>query len=48
MKKYLKLKGDKVVLKKGAPKGNYKFTLTVAESEVFAKTTTPLITIKVN
>ncbi len=47
LKKYLKLKGDKVVLKKGAPKGNYKCTLTVAESEAFEKTTTPLITIKV-
>ena len=48
LKKYLKLKGDKVILKKGAPKGNYKFILTVAESEAFEKTTTPLITIKVN
>ena len=43
LKKYLKLKGDRVILKKGAPKGSYKFTLTVAGNEACDETTTPLI-----
>ena len=47
MKKYLKLKGDKVVLKKGAPKGNYKFTLTVAASGEWKKTTSKPVSIVV-
>ena len=47
LKKYLKLKGTKVTLSKKAPKGTYKFTLTVATNTNWKKTTTKVITVKV-
>lgn len=47
LKKYLKLKGTKVTLAKKAPKGTYKFKITVAENANWKKTTSKIITIKV-
>lgn len=47
LKKYLKLKGTKVILRKKAPKGTYKFTITVAANGNWKKTTSKVITIKV-
>jgi hypothetical protein len=45
--KYLSVSGDSVVLKKGAPKGTYKFTVTVASNTNWKKTTSKVITINV-
>lgn len=47
LKKYLKLKGTKVTLRKKAPKGTYKFTITVAANGNWKKTTSKVIRIKV-
>ena len=47
LKKYLSLKSGKVVLKKNAPKGTYKFTLTVAASGEWKKTTSKPVSIVV-
>ena len=46
-KKYLSLKSGKVVLKKNAPAGTYKFTLTVAASGEWKKTTSKPVSIVV-
>ena len=45
LKKYLSFKSDIVTLKKKAPKGRYRFTLTVAANGKWKKATTKLITI---
>ncbi len=45
--KNLSLKSGKVVLKKNAPKGTYKFTLTVAASGEWKKTTSKPVSIVV-
>ena len=47
LKKYISLKSEKVVLKKNAPKGTYKFTLTVAASGEWKKTTSKPVSIVV-
>ena len=43
----IKLKGTKVTLRKKAPKGTYKFTITVAANGNWKKTTSKVIRIKV-
>lgn len=46
-KKYISLSKGKVVLKKKAPKGKYKFIITVAANSNWKKTKSKLITLKV-
>lgn len=45
LKKYISLSKGKVILKKKAPKGKYKFTITVAANTNWKKTKTKLITL---
>ena len=47
IKKYLVFKNNKVTIKKNAPKGCYRFVLTVASKTNWKKTTTKVITVKV-
>ena len=47
LNKYFALKGTKVVVKKNAPKGKYKFTVTVAKNSGYKKTTSKVVTISV-
>ena len=48
LNKYIALKSNKVVLKKKAPKGKYKFTITVAGNSGYKKTTSKVVTIGVS